>query len=78
MVTDCVLGTVHLTAGDVTSGMLADGRLLPISSYSALFSLYGTEFGGDGQTTFAVPDLAAVAPDGTSYFICDQGLYPSW
>ncbi|MBN3582285.1 phage tail protein [Algoriphagus aestuarii] len=34
-----------------------DGRLLPISSYSALFSLLGTMYGGDGRTTFALPDL---------------------
>jgi len=35
----------------------ADGQLLPISQYTALFSLYGTTFGGDGRTTFALPDL---------------------
>jgi len=35
----------------------ADGRLLPISSYNALFSLLGTTYGGDGRTTFALPDL---------------------
>ncbi len=35
----------------------ADGQLLPISSNSALFSLYGTTYGGDGRTTFALPDL---------------------
>ncbi len=34
-----------------------DGRLLSISQNSALFSLYGTTYGGDGRTTFAVPDL---------------------
>ncbi len=34
-----------------------DGQLLAISSYSALFSLLGTTFGGDGRTTFALPDL---------------------
>ena len=34
-----------------------DGTLLPISSYTALFSLLGTTFGGDGRTTFALPDL---------------------
>ena len=34
-----------------------DGQLLPISSYSALFSILGTTFGGDGRTTFALPDL---------------------
>jgi microcystin-dependent protein len=35
----------------------ADGRLLPISQNSALFALIGTTYGGDGQTTFALPDL---------------------
>jgi len=34
-----------------------DGQLLPISSYSALFSLLGTMYGGDGRTTFGLPDL---------------------
>ena len=33
------------------------GQLLPISQYSALFSLLGTTYGGDGRTTFALPDL---------------------
>ena len=35
----------------------ANGALLPIASYTALFSLYGTTYGGDGRTTFALPDL---------------------
>lgn len=34
-----------------------DGQLLPISQNSALFSILGTTFGGDGRTTFALPDL---------------------
>lgn len=34
-----------------------DGRLLPISQNAALFSLLGTTYGGDGRTTFALPDL---------------------
>ena len=34
-----------------------DGQLLPINSYTALFSLLGTTFGGDGRTTFGLPDL---------------------
>ncbi|MCA9695523.1 MAG: tail fiber protein, partial [Myxococcales bacterium] len=34
-----------------------DGQLLPISSNSALFSILGTTYGGDGRTTFALPDL---------------------
>lgn len=35
----------------------AEGQLLPISNNTALFSLLGTQFGGDGRTTFALPDL---------------------
>src|SRR5471030_256012 len=34
-----------------------NGQLLPISEYSALFNLIGTTYGGDGVTTFALPDL---------------------
>lgn len=37
--------------------MLADGTTLPISSNTALFSLLGTNFGGDGRTTFKLPDI---------------------
>lgn len=37
--------------------MPANGQLLPIASYTALFSLYGTMYGGDGRSTFALPDL---------------------
>lgn len=41
---------------------LCDGQLLPISSNSALFSLIGTTYGGDGKTTFALPDLRGRSP----------------
>ena len=37
--------------------MAANGQLLSINSYQALFSLLGTMYGGDGRTTFALPDL---------------------
>jgi microcystin-dependent protein len=36
---------------------LCDGQLLAINTYQALFSLLGTTYGGDGRTTFALPDL---------------------
>lgn len=36
---------------------LCDGQLLPINQNQALFSLLGTTYGGDGRTTFALPDL---------------------
>jgi microcystin-dependent protein len=39
-----------------------DGTLLPIAEYSALFTLIGTTYGGDGQTTFALPDLRSRVP----------------
>ena len=35
----------------------ADGKMLPINQNTALFSLYGTTYGGNGRTTFALPDL---------------------
>ncbi|WP_452222340.1 phage tail protein [Lacinutrix salivirga] len=41
---------------------LCDGQLLAISQYTALFSLIGTTYGGDGRTTFALPDLRGRAP----------------
>jgi microcystin-dependent protein len=43
--------------------MFCQGQLLPISEYETLFNLIGTTFGGDGQSTFALPNLASrVAP----------------
>jgi microcystin-dependent protein len=41
---------------------LCDGQLLPISENDALFSLLGTTYGGDGQNTFALPDLRGRVP----------------
>ena len=43
---------------------LCDGSLLSIAQYSALFSLLGTTYGGNGQTTFALPDLRGRVPIG--------------
>jgi microcystin-dependent protein len=55
---------------------LCDGRVLPISQNTALFSLIGTNFGGDGKTTFALPKLAGPAPN-VSYYIALTGIYPA-
>ena len=41
---------------------LCDGRLLPIAQFDALFALLGTTYGGDGVTTFALPDLRGRIP----------------
>jgi microcystin-dependent protein len=40
----------------------ANGQFLPINQNQALFSLFGTQYGGNGQTTFAIPDLRGRAP----------------
>jgi microcystin-dependent protein len=45
-----------------TGWALCDGQLLPISQNTALFSLLGTIYGGNGQTTFGLPDLQGKAP----------------
>jgi microcystin-dependent protein len=42
----------------------ADGQLMPISRNTALFSLLGTNFGGDGRSTFALPNLQGSIPVG--------------
>ena len=41
---------------------LCDGQLLPLSQNTALFSLLGTTYGGDGKSTFALPDMRGSAP----------------
>ena len=41
---------------------LCNGQLLPISQNTALFSLLGTTYGGDGRTTFALPDMQSRVP----------------
>jgi len=53
-----------------------NGHVLPINTNTALFSLLGTTFGGDGRTTFALPNLAGPAP-GVGYYIAMQGIFPS-
>ena len=54
------------------------GQILPISSNTALFSLLGTTYGGNGKSTFALPTLAPVEAKGATlqYCICVQGIFP--
>ena len=58
------IGEIMMFAGNFTPrGWLpCDGRLLPITQYQALFSLLGTMYGGNGQTTFALPNLNGRVP----------------
>ncbi|HEX8888847.1 MAG TPA: tail fiber protein [Pyrinomonadaceae bacterium] len=55
--------------------IFCDGRVLPISEYDALFSRLGNTFGGDNESTFAVPDLRAIAPKNCQYGISLYGSY---
>lgn len=56
---DQMLGEIRIFAGNFAprGWAFCDGQLLPISQNSALFSLLGTMYGGDGRTTFGLPDL---------------------
>jgi hypothetical protein len=79
----CYLGEVRLFAGAETprDWEMAHGQLLSISQNLALFSLLGTNYGGDGRTTFALPDLRGAEPKGAGpaapyYAICVEGVFP--
>src|SRR5215469_9064124 len=63
---------------------LCDGQLLPISQNTALFSLLGTNFGGDGKSTFGLPDFQGSAAIGqgegqglSPYFVGEEGGVPN-
>jgi hypothetical protein len=75
---ECTLGQVLLTASrsHTADGVPADGQLLRIATHTPLFALLGTTYGGDGNTTFALPDLRREAPNHMTYSICDRGRFP--
>src|SRR5580658_1499835 len=58
------VGEIRIFAGNFAPAgwMLCEGQLLPISQYETLFNLIGTTYGGDGQSTFALPDLRGRLP----------------
>ncbi|WP_044255797.1 tail fiber protein, partial [Rhodopirellula sp. SWK7] len=61
-----MIGSVEMFAGNFAPRgyALAHGQLLPIAQNTALFSILGTTYGGDGQTTFGLPDLQGRVPIG--------------
>lgn len=65
---DEFMGTIQLFAGNfIPRGWLAcDGALLSINQHQSLFSIIGTTYGGNGQTTFALPDLRNRVPVGVT------------
>ncbi len=57
--------------------LLCNGQILNITQYQALYSLLGFSYGGDGRTTFALPNLLGTEPvPNTKYCIAVEGLYP--
>jgi microcystin-dependent protein len=61
-----ILGEIRLFAGNFAprGWALCNGQLLSIAQNTALFSLLGTNYGGDGKVTFALPDLQGRVPIG--------------
>src|SRR5690606_27622905 len=69
---DPMVGEIRLLAGsEVPPGWAAcDGQVLPIREHRELYAVLGTTYGGDGRTTFALPDLRGrtpVHPDGATF-----------
>jgi microcystin-dependent protein len=71
------VGEVRMFAGNFAPAgwMFCDGQLLPISEYETLFNLIGTTYGGDGQSTFALPDLRGRIPihHGSGFTLAESG-----
>jgi microcystin-dependent protein len=74
-------GEIRMFGGNFAPAgwFFCEGQLLPISEYDMLFNLIGTTYGGDGQNTFALPDLRGRVPihqgsgAGTTVFLAQTG-----
>lgn len=71
------IGEIRLFAGtfNPVGWEFCDGQLMPISENEALFQLIGTTYGGDGQSTFALPNLQSRVPihQGNGFNVADTG-----
>ena len=58
------VGEIRIFAGNFAPAgwMFCEAQLLPISEYDTLFNLIGTTYGGDGQSTFGLPDMRGRLP----------------
>ena len=74
------VGEIRMFAGNFNPNgwMFCEGQLLPISENETLFQLIGTTYGGDGESTFALPDLRGriplhfgTGPDGITYQLAE-------
>src|SRR5579864_2715080 len=71
------VGEIRMFAGNFAPAgwMFCEGQLLPISQYETLFNLIGSTYGGDGQSTFALPDLRGRLPThfGNGFTLAETG-----
>ncbi|MCF6376701.1 tail fiber protein [Nocardioides KLBMP 9356] len=71
------IGEIRMFAGNFAPAgwMFCEGQLLPISEYETLFNLIGTTYGGDGESTFALPDLRGRVPihQGNGFILAETG-----
>jgi microcystin-dependent protein len=71
------VGEIRMFGGNFAPAgwMFCEGQLLPISENDALFTLLGTTYGGDGQETFALPDLRGRVPihQGNGFILGETG-----
>jgi microcystin-dependent protein len=71
------VGEIRMFAGNFAPAgwMFCEGQLLPISEYETLFNLIGTTYGGDGQSTFALPDQRGRIPMhfGNGFILAETG-----
>ncbi len=71
------VGEIRMFAGNFAPAgwMFCEGQLLPISENETLFNLIGTTYGGDGQSTFALPDMRSRVPihQGNGFILAETG-----
>src|SRR3979490_2717044 len=71
------VGEIRMFAGNFAPAgwMFCESQLLPISEYETLFNLIGTTYGGDGQSTFGLPDLRGRVPlhAGNGFILAETG-----
>jgi microcystin-dependent protein len=71
------VGEIRMFAGNFAPAgwMFCEGQLLPISENETLFQLVGTTYGGDGESTFALPDLRGRIPlhQGNGFILAETG-----
>ncbi|PKO12183.1 MAG: phage tail protein [Chloroflexi bacterium HGW-Chloroflexi-10] len=71
------VGEIRMFAGNFAPAgwMFCEGQLLPISEHETLFQLIGTTYGGDGQSTFGLPDLRGRLPihQGNGFVLAETG-----